>query len=99
MVSKVEKWGYSYLIELKKLWEKEKLLVTGNLSFFHNVFNSRPLLMRQNEYLWSKGLIPLQKVLTQVSQRMLTLAETFDLVNFVHFKGSYNANIQLFVNL
>ena len=53
MVSKIwKKWGYSYLIELKTLWEKEKLLVTSNFSFSQNVFKSRPLLMRQNEYLW-----------------------------------------------
>ena len=36
--------------------EKEKLLVTSNLSFSNNVFKSRLLLMRQNEYLWRKGL-------------------------------------------
>ena len=48
--------GYSYLTELKILLEKEKLLVTSNFSFSHNVFKSRLLLMRQNEYLWSKRL-------------------------------------------
>ena len=36
--------------------KKEKLLVTSNFSFFHNVFKSCQLLMRQNEYLWNKGL-------------------------------------------
>ena len=50
------KWGYNYLMDQKTLWEKEKLLVTSNFSFSHNVFNSYLLLMRQNEYLWSKGL-------------------------------------------
>ena len=35
---------------------KEKLLVTSNFSFSHNVFKSCLLLMRQNEYLWNKGL-------------------------------------------
>ena len=48
--------GYNYLIELKTLLEKEKLLVTSNFFFSHNVFKSCLLLMRQNEYLWSKGL-------------------------------------------
>ena len=52
----MDKWGHYYLIEKKTLWEKEKLLVTSNFSFFHNVFKSSLLLMRQNEYLWSKGL-------------------------------------------
>ena len=52
----MDKWGYNHLIELKTLWEKEKLLVTSNFSFSHNVFKSCLLLMRQNEYLWIKGL-------------------------------------------
>ena len=52
----MDKWEYSYLIELKTLLEKEKLLVTSNFSFSHNVFKSCLLLMRQNGYLWSKGL-------------------------------------------
>ena len=52
----MDRWGCSYLIEVKTLWEKEKLLVTSNFSFSHNVFKSCLLLMRQNEYLWSKGL-------------------------------------------
>ena len=34
----------------------KKLLVTSNFLFTHNVFKSCLLLMRQNEYLWSKGL-------------------------------------------
>ena len=52
----MDKWRYSNLIELKTLWEKEKLLVTSNFSFSHNVFKSCLLLMRQNDYLWSKRL-------------------------------------------
>ena len=52
----MDKWEYSYLIELKTLWKLEKLLITSNFSFFHNVFKSCLLLMHQNEYLWSKGL-------------------------------------------
>ena len=50
-------WRYRYMIELKTLWKKEKLLVTSNFSFPHNVFKSCLLLICQNEYLWSKGLI------------------------------------------
>ena len=53
----MDKWVYNYLIELKTLWEKEKLLVTSNFSFTHNVFKSCLLSMRQNEYLGSKGII------------------------------------------
>ena len=52
----MDKSGYNYLIELKTLWEEEKLLVTSNFSFSHNVFKSFLVLMRQNEYLWSKEL-------------------------------------------
>ena len=52
----MNKWGYSYLIVLKTLWEKEKLLITSNFSFSHNAFKNCLLLMRKNEYLWSKGL-------------------------------------------
>ena len=48
--------GISHLIELKTLREKEKLLVTSNFSFYHYVFKSCLLFMRQNKYLWSKGL-------------------------------------------
>ena len=50
----MDKLGYIYLIAWKTLWEKEKSLVTSNFSNCHNVFKSCPLLMRQNEYLWSK---------------------------------------------
>ena len=35
---------------------KKKLLITSNFFFSHNVFKSCLLLMRQNEYIWSKGL-------------------------------------------
>ena len=61
-VKNMDKWGYSYLIELKTLWEKEKLLVMSNFSFSQNVVNSCLLLMHQNEYLWSKGLNILRKM-------------------------------------
>ena len=52
----MDKWGYNYLIELKTLSEKEKLLITSNFFFSHNAFKSCLLLTCQNEYLWSKGL-------------------------------------------
>ena len=52
----MDKWGYNYLIGQKTLCEKEKLLVTNNFFFSHNVFKSCLLLIRQNEYDWSKGL-------------------------------------------
>ena len=52
----MDKWGYSYLIDLKTLWEKEKLLVTSNFSFSYHVFKICLLLMRQNEYICSKDL-------------------------------------------
>ena len=48
--------GYNYLIKQKTLWEKKKLLVTSNFFFSMDVFKSCLLLMRQNKYLWSKGL-------------------------------------------
>ena len=48
---------HNYLIEKKTLWEKEKLLVMNDFFFSHTVFKSCPLLMHQNENLWSKGLI------------------------------------------
>ena len=55
-VKNIDKWGCTFLIEYKTLWEKEKLLVTSNFFFSHNVFKSCMLLMCLNEYLWSKGL-------------------------------------------
>ena len=58
MMSKIWTIGdkKNYLIERKTLWEKEKLLVTSNFPFSHNVFKSCLELTSQNEYLWSKGL-------------------------------------------
>ena len=46
MMAKIcTKWGYSYLLEKKVLWEKEKLLVTSNFSFNHSVFKSSLLVI------------------------------------------------------
>ena len=53
-VKNMDQRGYNYLIESKTLWEKEKLLAMSNFSFSHYVFKSCLVLMRQNEYLWSK---------------------------------------------
>ena len=61
----MNKWGYNFLIEWKTLWEKEKLLIMSNFSFSHNVLKSCLLLMRQNEYLWSKGLTLSLMMMTQ----------------------------------
>ena len=62
----MDKWVYNYLIDLKALWEKEKLLITSNFSFSHNVFKSCLFLWCQNKYLWSKGL-NLSPTLSQTS--------------------------------
>ena len=55
--------GYNDLIEWKTFWEKEKLLVKSKFSFSLNVFKNCLFLMRQNEYLWSKGLMHHRKAL------------------------------------
>ena len=74
----VDKWGYNYVIEYKTLWEKEKLLVTSNFSFSHNVFKSCLVLMCQNKYLWTTGLkgrkwclVKLSPCLTMFEKRLL----------------------------
>ena len=40
----------------KTLWEKDKLLVTSNLSFSHSVFKRPALQTRKNQGLFGKGL-------------------------------------------
>ena len=37
-VKNMDEWGYSYLIEEKTLWEKEKLLDRSNFSFTPQCF-------------------------------------------------------------
>ena len=61
MMSKIwtEK-GCNYLIDNINIVEKEKLLITSNFSFSHNVFKSCLLLIGQNEYIWSKELIQMR---------------------------------------
>ena len=41
----------------KTVWEKEKLLVTSNFSFIHNVFKRLLRQTRKNQGLFGKGLI------------------------------------------
>ena len=41
----------------RKHWEKEKLLVTSNLSFSHSVFSGPLLQTRKKQGLFGKGLI------------------------------------------
>ena len=66
----------------KTLREKEKLLVTSNFSFSHNVFHSYISLEHKNAVLCGNGLIHqiCRKYLSQVglhSPPRLTKAETF----------------------
>ena len=50
--------GYSYLTELKKHCGKRRNCSLRAVSPFpHNVFKSCLMVMRQNEYLWSKSVI------------------------------------------
>ena len=44
------------IIRVENIVGKEKLLITSNFSFSHNVFKRCLLLLCQNEYLWTKGL-------------------------------------------
>ena len=45
------------------MWEKETLVITSNFFFSHNVFKSCLLLIHQNEYSWSEGLMTFKRVL------------------------------------
>ena len=42
----------------RKHWEKEKLLVMSNFSFFHSVFKKLSMQTRISQGLFMKGLIP-----------------------------------------
>ena len=44
------------LLSRKHCGKRRNCSLRANFFFFHNVFKSCQLLMRQNEYLWSKGL-------------------------------------------
>ena len=60
----------------KTLWEKEKLLVTSNFSFFHSVFKRLVLQTRENQGLFGKGLITPASVLIETGH--LTKQEGHD---------------------
>ena len=53
------------LIGYKTLLEKEKLLVTSNFSFSHNVFHSYISFVRQNAVFSGTGLMYIRDVLYQ----------------------------------
>ena len=46
----------SFLNGQKTLWEKDKLLVSSNLSFSHSVFKRPALQTSKNQGLFGKGL-------------------------------------------
>ena len=48
----------------KTLWEKEKLFITSNFSFFHSVFERLVLQTHKNQGLFGKGLISTKKIKT-----------------------------------
>ena len=50
--------------------------MTSNFSFFHDVFKSCLVLMRQNEYLWRKGLRFNLGVFFLVLQRLSALTQS-----------------------
>ena len=55
-ISKLMKMAESSQNGQKTLWEKEKLLVASNFSFFHSVFKRLVLQTRKNQGLFRKGL-------------------------------------------
>ena len=66
MMSKVWTDGDTVIwFSRKHRGKRRKLLVTSNFFFPHNVFKRCLLLMRQNEYLWRKGVnsLPNDKIL------------------------------------
>ena len=67
------------------MWEKEKLLVMRNFSFSHHVFKSCLFLMRQNEYLWRKGLKVCRAL--QICEHQLG---SYQQVRSIHCIGTYN---------
>ena len=47
-VENLNKWKNNYLLNLRMLWQKVKLLIMSNVSIFHNVFKSCMLKMCQS---------------------------------------------------
>ena len=58
----MDKWVYNYLTELQTLWKKEKLLVTSNFTFSHNVFRRCLLLMSEHIYGGKVRLVAINSV-------------------------------------
>ena len=54
-ISNLMKMAESSPNDKKTLWEKEKLLVTSNFSFSHNVFKTLVLQTHKNQVLFGKG--------------------------------------------
>ena len=52
------KYKYNNLIQLKTLWQTEKLLIKAVSPFFHNVSKSRLLQRCQQVFVCGKGLTP-----------------------------------------
>ena len=55
--SKFDENGVLFSKKVKRLWEKEKLLVTSNFSFSHSVFKRPVRQTSENKGLFGKGLI------------------------------------------
>ena len=55
----------------KTMWEKDKLLVTSNLSFSHSVFKRLALQTRKNQGLFGKELSQSEVVLHSTLQLLL----------------------------
>ena len=99
MMSKFGEMGIQlYLIEWKTWWEKEKLFVTSNFSFCHNVFKSCLLLMHQNEYIWSKGLND-QSCGCYMKQSSLRTARSAGFVKVIPRKNRNMLAVTLFSNV
>ena len=69
MMSKIQTNGdaCSYLIRIEILWEKGEIACYKQFLLFPQCFQ-KLLLMHQNEYLWSKGLINLETLVGLISE-------------------------------
>ena len=66
----MDQWGYNYLT-VEKIVGKGEIVVRSNFFFSHNVFKSCLLLMRQNEYLWSRvNSLPKEKLRALVDDKI-----------------------------
>ena len=86
----------------KKLWEKEKLLVTSNFSFSHSVFKRLVLQTLKNKGLFGKRLregrsnTEVTKTFTDVRKENGSLEEIEQFRLFVLLFGIYRNHIYLF---